>query len=165
MADIKAALYAVLGRRKLGNPNYEVRPENRGGKQRFRCELRVPGINYAGLGNSTNKKDAMTNAARDFGQYLVREGVINASELPAEFSETDLEATSVNPAGWGNAPYQPPGQGESNFNSGWGKSSYQPPDQGESNFNAPAPPRMPRMKTMHEQYVEQRADEISQVYF
>lgn len=46
MADIKAALYAVLGRRKLGNPNYEVRPENRGGKQRFRCEVRVPGINY-----------------------------------------------------------------------------------------------------------------------
>uniref|UniRef100_A0A183BNC8 DRBM domain-containing protein n=1 Tax=Globodera pallida TaxID=36090 RepID=A0A183BNC8_GLOPA len=57
-------------------------PENRGGKSRFICQLTVPGINYVGLGNSTSKKDSQANAARDFGLFLVREGFINASEIP-----------------------------------------------------------------------------------
>lgn len=80
--DIKSALYAALGKRKIGAPVYEFHNENRGGRQRFRCELRVEGHDYVGLGNSTNKKDAQANAARDYGSYLIREGYINASELP-----------------------------------------------------------------------------------
>lgn len=80
--DIKNALYAVLGKRKLGTPMYEFHTENRGGRQRFRCELRVPGINYVGMGNSTNKKDAQTNSARDFASFLIRENLINANEVP-----------------------------------------------------------------------------------
>lgn len=36
-----------------------------------------------GVGNSTNKKDAQSNAARDFIQYLVRTGELNAAEVPA----------------------------------------------------------------------------------
>jgi len=35
-----------------------------------------------GFGNSTSKKDAQSNAARDFGQFLVREGLVTAQELP-----------------------------------------------------------------------------------
>lgn len=81
--DIKTLLYAALGRKKLGTPVYEVHSENRSGRQRFRCELRVPNMNYVGMGNSTNKKDAQTNAARDFGSYLIREGIIGVDELPS----------------------------------------------------------------------------------
>lgn len=35
------------------------------------------------MGNSTNKKDAQANAARDFVNYLVRVGQMSASEVPA----------------------------------------------------------------------------------
>lgn len=50
---------------------------------RFLCELRVNGIPYVGAGNSTNKKDAEKNAARDFVNFLVRTGEINANDVPA----------------------------------------------------------------------------------
>jgi len=79
--DIKGALYAVLGRRKIGIPSYQI-TEIRGNRQRFKCELRVPGVDYVGLGNSQGKKDAQTNAARDFATYMINQGMINASELP-----------------------------------------------------------------------------------
>lgn len=45
--------------------------------------MRVEGFNYIGMGNSTNKKDAQANAARDFVNYLVRVGQMSASEVPA----------------------------------------------------------------------------------
>lgn len=50
---------------------------------RFLCELRVNGVPYLGAGNSTNKKDAEKNAARDFVNFLIRTGEINANEVPA----------------------------------------------------------------------------------
>lgn len=50
---------------------------------RFLCELRVNGIAYVGAGNSTNKKDAEKNAARDFVNFLVRTGEMNANDVPA----------------------------------------------------------------------------------
>lgn len=34
------------------------------------------------MGNSANKKDAQTNAARDFCAYLVREQMMPPEELP-----------------------------------------------------------------------------------
>lgn len=46
-------------------------------------QVRVDSFNYIGMGNSTNKKDAQTNAARDFVNYLVRIGQMNAAEVPA----------------------------------------------------------------------------------
>lgn len=45
-------------------------------------KLRVDGYSYIGAGNSTNKKDAQTNAALDFCQYLVRMGSLNQNDLP-----------------------------------------------------------------------------------
>lgn len=45
--------------------------------------MRVDSFNYIGMGNSTNKKDAQANAARDFVNYLVRVGQMSASEVPA----------------------------------------------------------------------------------
>lgn len=47
------------------------------------AQVRVDGFNYIGMGNSTNKKDAQTNAARDFVNYLVRVGEMSAAEVPA----------------------------------------------------------------------------------
>uniref|UniRef100_A0AAQ5ZB70 RNA helicase n=1 Tax=Amphiprion ocellaris TaxID=80972 RepID=A0AAQ5ZB70_AMPOC len=82
MADIKNFLYAWCGRRKL-TPNYDIRAAGNKNRQKFMCEVRVDGFNYTGMGNSTNKKDAQTNAARDFVNYLVRVGEMNAADVPA----------------------------------------------------------------------------------
>jgi dsRNA-specific ribonuclease len=51
-------------------------------RQRFLCEVRVGGFDYVGVGNSGNKKDSQSNAANDFVQYLVRQGHLNASDIP-----------------------------------------------------------------------------------
>ena len=51
-------------------------------RQRFLCELIVPGYNYRGIGNSTNKKDAQTNAAKDFVHFLIRSGEVNGNDVP-----------------------------------------------------------------------------------
>ncbi|XP_057712948.1 ATP-dependent RNA helicase A isoform X1 [Corythoichthys intestinalis] len=80
MADIKNFLYAWCGKKKL-TPNYDIRAA--GNKNRFMCEVRVDGFNYTGMGNSTNKKDAQANAARDFVNFLVRAGQMNAAEVPS----------------------------------------------------------------------------------
>ena len=46
-------------------------------------QVRVDGFSYTGMGNSSNKKDAQSNAARDFVNYLVRVGEMNGAEVPA----------------------------------------------------------------------------------
>uniref|UniRef100_A0A8C9QX28 DExH-box helicase 9 n=1 Tax=Spermophilus dauricus TaxID=99837 RepID=A0A8C9QX28_SPEDA len=46
-------------------------------------KVRVEGFNYTGMGNSTNKKDAQSNAARDFVNYLVRINEVKSEEVPA----------------------------------------------------------------------------------
>ncbi|XP_061099703.1 ATP-dependent RNA helicase A isoform X2 [Conger conger] len=82
MGDIKNFLYAWCGKKKL-TPNYDVRAAGNKHRQKFMCEVRVEGFSYTGMGNSTNKKDAQANAARDFINYLVRVGQVNPSEVPA----------------------------------------------------------------------------------
>lgn len=82
MADIKNFLYVFCGKKKI-TPNYDIRAAGNKNRQKFTCEVRVEGYNYIGMGNSTNKKDAQTNAARDFVNYLVRTKEINACDVPA----------------------------------------------------------------------------------
>ncbi|TSO57287.1 ATP-dependent RNA helicase A [Bagarius yarrelli] len=82
MGDIKNFLYAWCGKKKL-TPNYDIRAAGNKNRQKFMCEVRVDGFNYIGMGNSTNKKDAQANAARDFVNYLVRAGEMSASDVPA----------------------------------------------------------------------------------
>ncbi|KAK2860989.1 hypothetical protein Q7C36_005155 [Tachysurus vachellii] len=82
MGDIKNFLYAWCGKKKL-TPNYDIRAAGNKNRQKFMCEVRVDGFSYIGMGNSTNKKDAQANAARDFVNYLVRVGQMSASEVPA----------------------------------------------------------------------------------
>lgn len=61
------------------------------------------------IGNSTNKKDAQSNAALDFCQFLIRSGHLNQNDLP-----NFTPSTSVDDAGGGGA--SAPG-GASNYNS------------------------------------------------
>lgn len=83
MTDIKNFLYAWCGKKKV-TPNYDIRAAGNKNRQKFVCEVRVDGFNYTGMGNSTNKKDAQSNAARDFVNYLVRIGEMNPAEVPAQ---------------------------------------------------------------------------------
>ncbi|XP_023930894.1 ATP-dependent RNA helicase A protein [Lingula anatina] len=101
MGDIKQFLYAWCGKQKV-TPNYDIRPAGSKQRQRFMCEVRIDGHSYVGCGNSTNKKDAQANAARDFVQYLVRSGLVNQSEVPS--ATADL----------GGAGGMPPGGGDGN---------------------------------------------------
>ncbi|XP_062337207.1 ATP-dependent RNA helicase A [Osmerus eperlanus] len=82
MADIKNFLYAWCGKKKV-TPDYEVKAAGNKNRQKFLCEVRVDGFSYTGMGNSSNKKDAQSNAARDFVNYLVRVGEMNGAEVPA----------------------------------------------------------------------------------
>ncbi|XP_059334547.1 ATP-dependent RNA helicase A [Ammospiza nelsoni] len=82
MGDVKNFLYAWCGRRRV-MPAYEIRAAGGRGRQTFLCEVRVEGFNYVGMGNSTNKKDAQSNAARDFINYLVRVNEMRKDEIPA----------------------------------------------------------------------------------
>ncbi|NXC79990.1 DHX9 helicase, partial [Cercotrichas coryphoeus] len=82
MGDVKNYLYAWCGRRRV-MPAYEIRAAGGRGRQTFLCEVRVEGFNYVGVGNSTNKKDAQSNAARDFINYLVRVNEMKKDEVPA----------------------------------------------------------------------------------
>ena len=79
--DAKQFLYGWLGKTKsAGPPDYNVRPSGPKHRQRFLCQLSVPGYDYVACGNSTNKKDAQSNAAKDFLNYLVREGKLSNTE-------------------------------------------------------------------------------------
>ncbi|KOB78142.1 MLE protein [Operophtera brumata] len=68
-------------------PQFDVRATGPKHRQRFLCEVRVEGISYAGAGNSTTKKDAQFNACKDFVNYLVRSGDLNATEVPKSVNE------------------------------------------------------------------------------
>ncbi|VDK75539.1 unnamed protein product [Litomosoides sigmodontis] len=93
--EIRGWLYGWLGKKKLGIPCYNTTPlTNRGGKIRFRCELRISGQPHVGLGFSGNKKDAATNAARDFAHFLIQQKLLDPAELP-KLTASMLEATNM----------------------------------------------------------------------
>ncbi|CAG7838037.1 unnamed protein product [Allacma fusca] len=80
-SEAKQILYAWLGKQKIV-PQYDIRQIGLKSNLRFLCELNVEGHPYIAVGNSTNKKDAQTNAAKDFLQYLIRTGAMPAGEVP-----------------------------------------------------------------------------------
>ncbi|CAG2068909.1 unnamed protein product, partial [Timema podura] len=85
MSSIKAFFHQWCATKKV-TPQFDVRPTGPKHRQRFLCELCVEGFDYVGAGNSTSKKDAQFNASRDFVQYLVRQGIVKASDLPEDVS-------------------------------------------------------------------------------
>lgn len=80
--NIKQFLHSWLGTNKHEQPNYAIRPTGPLHRQRFLCELRVPNFDYVAAGNSTNKKDAQANSAKDFCSFLVRSGLMRPEEMP-----------------------------------------------------------------------------------
>ncbi|ODM98670.1 Dosage compensation regulator [Orchesella cincta] len=97
--EAKTFLYAWLGKQKLV-PNYNIRAGGNKIKQRFICELNVESYPYVGCGNSTSKKDAQTNAAKDFLQFLIRTGKLRNEEIPESvFAYTPPTGETSMPAG------------------------------------------------------------------
>uniref|UniRef100_A0A8C2EEQ6 RNA helicase n=2 Tax=Cyprinus carpio TaxID=7962 RepID=A0A8C2EEQ6_CYPCA len=99
MTDIKSILYAWCGKKKL-TPSYDIRAAGNKNRQKFLCEVRIS-YSYIGMGNSANKKDAQSNAARDFVNYLVRMKEMSPGEVPA----LGVSITSMfSSGGFGNLP-------------------------------------------------------------
>ncbi|VDM08986.1 unnamed protein product [Wuchereria bancrofti] len=147
--EIRGWLYGWLGKRKLGTPSYSTTPlANCGGKTRFRCELRIPGQHHVGLGISVNKKDAATNAARDFAHFLIRQKLLDPTELP-KLTASMLEAT--NSFGRNSAL-------EDNIllNKSEGNSCTTTDVSVDMQFIPSS-----RIKTEHQRYIEQKAEEIA----
>ncbi|KAL0109422.1 hypothetical protein PUN28_014471 [Cardiocondyla obscurior] len=83
MGDIKSFFHQWCAKNGK-EPQFDVRPTGPKHRQRFLCELRVPGFDYVGAGNSTNKKDAQGNAAKDYVNYLVRTDRVNPNDVPKD---------------------------------------------------------------------------------
>lgn len=79
-------------------PSFDIRTGGRRQAPRFICELQVDGYLYTGMGNSTTKKEAKANAAKDFVQFLVRNGHVNESEVPDE-SAVKLDVDELSSSG------------------------------------------------------------------
>lgn len=97
------------------------------------CEVRIASLPYVAAGNSTNKKDAEKNAARDFVNFLVRSGKLNPSDIP---SDAGIAAVPVeNAQGSGNFGGNE-GQQRRFFDGGMGPQdlgqAYRPLDRGDN---------------------------------
>uniref|UniRef100_A0A069DY95 RNA helicase n=1 Tax=Panstrongylus megistus TaxID=65343 RepID=A0A069DY95_9HEMI len=87
MSDVKSFFHQWCVK-KGAEPTFDVRPTGPKHRQRFLCEVRVSGFAYVGAGNSTTKKDAQFNAAKDFVQYLVRQNIVNPKDVPSEVANS-----------------------------------------------------------------------------
>ena len=67
-------------------------------------EVRVPGFDYTGAGNSTSKKDAHANAAQDFCAYLVRTGKLQEDQVPSHGTGGGAPGGGAPALGAGGAP-------------------------------------------------------------
>ena len=115
-------------------PEYSVRPAGPKHRQRFLCELKAPGFDYVAAGNSTSKKDAQTNAARDFISYLVRQGLIRNDEVPNNCGVAEMNS-APNVGGLGltrSAPVFNEGFDPKTLGQAYQRRDRQP---GEGNFN------------------------------
>ncbi|GJQ87202.1 putative ATP-dependent helicase [Trypoxylus dichotomus] len=115
MGDIKSFLHQYCQKNKK-EPNFEIRPTGPKHRQRFLCEVRVTDFDYVGVGNSTNKKDAQANAARDFVNYLARQALVNPNDVPADLGLVG-----------GSEPSEPNSDGTPQkpvFSDGYGPQSY-----------------------------------------
>ncbi|KAG9436729.1 dosage compensation regulator isoform X1 [Apis mellifera carnica] len=94
MGDIKSFFHQWCTKNSK-EPQFDVRQTGPKHRHRFLCELRVPGFDYVGAGNSTNKKDAQGNAARDYVNYLVRTGHVNPNDVPKDSGNVQLNLGNI----------------------------------------------------------------------
>lgn len=88
-----------------------------------------------GAGNSTNKKDAEKNAARDFISFLVRTGKVSPQDIPVEAQEPgatpSVPLSAFHPGGMQSANVFRDGQGPQDLGQ-----AYRPiNDRSNSNFD------------------------------
>lgn len=83
------------------------------------CEVRVEGFDYVAAGNSTTKKDAQSNACRDFVSFLLRQGIINPNDVPSDVMDVPSMPSAPPSSG-------PPPLMGGNGNNGSGPSVFQP---------------------------------------
>ncbi|GFO05388.1 ATP-dependent RNA helicase a-like protein [Plakobranchus ocellatus] len=107
--DVKQILYSWCGKKKCGNPTYEFSTGGPKHRIRFKCEVHVETFDYVGVGNSTNKKDAQGNAARDFIQFLVREGHMSTDDVPPSVLSGNMASESQQRSGTGSESTQSSG--------------------------------------------------------
>ena len=48
----------------------------------IKLQVQIDGFDYVGLGSATSKKDAETNAAKDFCGFLIGAGIIPPDSFP-----------------------------------------------------------------------------------
>ncbi|XP_078384818.1 ATP-dependent RNA helicase A protein-like [Oculina patagonica] len=94
-SQFKNFLYAFCGKRKV-RPIYTERPATQG---TFKFQIQIEGFDYVGLGSATNKKDAETNAAKDFCGFLIGAGIIPPDSFPDDlFGEGPTAPAAAMPA-------------------------------------------------------------------
>ena len=76
----------------------------------FLPQVRVPGFDYTGAGNSTSKKDAHANAAQDFCAYLVRSGKLREDQVPVPGAGSEAPGGGVSRTATGGTPGGAPHQ-------------------------------------------------------
>ncbi|CDW53630.1 dosage compensation regulator [Trichuris trichiura] len=96
MAEVKAILNQWAAKRSI-KPQYDMRAVLGDNGLQFHCDLTLTGFDHVSYGCSTNKKAAMTTAARDFCAFLLRTKNMDISMFPANIRE-DIEADSSSSA-------------------------------------------------------------------
>ncbi|XP_018018357.1 ATP-dependent RNA helicase A [Hyalella azteca] len=82
MTDNSKAWLNNFTMKKQLTSNYSTRHSGPHHRPRFLCELQVPTYAYTAIGNSTSKKQAEANAAKDFIQFLIRKGEVTIQDVP-----------------------------------------------------------------------------------
>ncbi|KFD48115.1 hypothetical protein M514_10996 [Trichuris suis] len=90
MAEVKAILNQWAAKRCI-KPQYDMKAVLGDNGLQFHCDLTLSGFDHVSYGCSTNKKAAMTTAARDFCAFLLRTKNMDISMFPASMRE-DLGA-------------------------------------------------------------------------
>ncbi|VDO44004.1 unnamed protein product, partial [Brugia timori] len=109
------------------------------------------GQHHVGLGISVNKKDAATKAARDFAHFLIRQKLLDPTELP-KLTASMLEATNLDSFGRDSVE-------DVILLNKAEENSYTTTNVSMNMQFIPSS----RIKTEHQRYIEQKAEEIALV--
>ncbi|CAK9291191.1 unnamed protein product [Gordionus sp. m RMFG-2023] len=94
MADFKNFLYTWCSKNyKTLKYSYNTFISNY--RSQFTCSANISTFDYVGTGTSTSKKDAQTCAAKDFINFLIKEGAIPANALSLNAADNESN-TSIN---------------------------------------------------------------------
>jgi len=96
--EIKAYLHAWCTKQGI-KPEYTYESEGKPPKVLYSCKMTIPGHNHEARSQAKSKKDAQTAAAWVYADFLVDNGKIARTDLPARDSQHQSGETD-NPGGW-----------------------------------------------------------------